>query len=603
MSNMVYSSSPEELEKFAKLIQVNGYSRMSALFSEDAMNMAAVVPVIAAANGVTVAEALAEYKSRGSEDTPLSQRLRPEYDKIIQQFEKGNHNPIIQQQFKRALEVSMRMGGLEGGKLIQSHFKEMTDKDSFMGSIFGSNFNVQTYAPNGIQFTKEEANVATGALLYYAKEAGLDIRQEDLNNMTLLRLPDNSYAFYDKKGSIMSHVAVINPSDFRNEGFYEYFREHLGGGSTTFTERAMANLMDEDRERYSLAETLRNSDFIGEDDLGLKVIEGVEQNINTALDIRDMGIEVAKQQLGTNPIIKAISDFVSFLDANPAPDILGYPMGDSASNPINTIIPISEQATVFEDLLTSDASDAEISISLTQMVDSSLSSMLEREEQRLFTQKDYDMSMDNIINTLSDKFNQVRNFFMPRGEEIPSLTNEQLSPAVQQMSGVIGLLEGTKNHRDHLGIGTNAYGVVNDMNKNPTATRFNRKIAEDLGINLNTATPNENLRVAQEVLSRYEQQLATEVPNWEQLSPQGKALVLDAKYNTGVTYRKLPEAILRYEAGDEAAIADVVRESRRLSNGKPHKGLDNRVARLLTKMGFITGEVEARTFGLSLTEY
>ncbi len=173
-----------------------------------------------------------------------------------------------------------------------------------------------------------------------------------------------------------------------------------------------------------------------------------------------------------------------------------------------------------------------------------------------------------------------------------------MSLAVDKIVDFIGVLEGTSDHVDHLGIKTKAYGLVNDIINNPSATRTNQQAAKSLGLDLDTATPEQSKQIAKAIFTSLEKQLRKELPNWDNLSDEGKALVLDAKYNTGVTYKKLAKAIEDYES----LLPAVVRQSRRLSNGSPHKGLDNRAARLLTQMRFLNNPMEAKDLGLSLTD-
>jgi len=220
---------------------------------------------------------------------------------------------------------------------------------------------------------------------------------------------------------------------------------------------------------------------------------------------------------------------------------------------------------------------------------------------------------DQAAGVLRQAASSVGNFVMgeaqamggeTEGGGLPPIIISSRSGAVGRMVGFIGELEGTSDHVDNLGIATKAYGVVNDMANNPSATRQNRRVAESLGIDLDTATPEQSKQVAEAVFDSLAQGLERQLPNWNKLSDEGKALILDAKYNTGVTYRNLAKAVEAYESSDTKSrelLARVVRESRRLSEGAPHRGLDNRAARLLTEMGFLNNPMEAKDLGLSLT--
>ncbi len=220
---------------------------------------------------------------------------------------------------------------------------------------------------------------------------------------------------------------------------------------------------------------------------------------------------------------------------------------------------------------------------------------------------------DQAAGVLGQAASSVGNFVMgeaqamggeTEGGGLPPIIISSRSGAVGRMVGFINELEGTSDHVDHLGIATKAYGVVNDMANNPSATRQNRRVAESLGIDLDTATPEQSKQVAEAVFDSLAQGLERQLPNWSKLSDEGKALILDAKYNTGVTYRNLAKAVEAYESSDTKSrelLARVVRESRRLSEGAPHRGLDNRAARLLTEMRFLNNPMEAKELGLSLT--
>jgi len=172
------------------------------------------------------------------------------------------------------------------------------------------------------------------------------------------------------------------------------------------------------------------------------------------------------------------------------------------------------------------------------------------------------------------------------------------SNAVNKIVNFIGVLEGTVDHVDHLGLTTKAYGLVNDMANNPSATITNRKAASSLGFELTSATPEQCKKIVEFIFNSLENQLSKELPNWSSLSDEGKVLVLDAKYNTGVTYKKLSKAIEDYEK----LLAKVVRQSRRLSQGNFHKGLDNRAAKLLAHVGYIKDPMDAKNLGLDLTD-
>jgi len=167
----------------------------------------------------------------------------------------------------------------------------------------------------------------------------------------------------------------------------------------------------------------------------------------------------------------------------------------------------------------------------------------------------------------------------------------------------IGLLEGDKDHTDHLGITTKAYGVVFDMKNKPKLSTYNARKAKEIGIDLKTATPEESKQVAIHLTKTMEKTLTKQVPNWNVLTATSKALVMDAKYNTGLTFKNLPKALEAYQKdGSVTNLKAVVKHSRRKAGGKNSKGMDNRVAKLLYKAGFIKHPNDARKLGLPLAD-
>lgn len=173
--------------------------------------------------------------------------------------------------------------------------------------------------------------------------------------------------------------------------------------------------------------------------------------------------------------------------------------------------------------------------------------------------------------------------------------------AAELFTDVAGTVEGTKNHVDHLGIKTNAYGVVNDPINKPKLTAYNRKVAKKLGIDLDTATPAESKKVATAITQKISNTLAKQVPNWGKLTPESRVYVIDAKYNTGQTYKQLPKLLEQYQATPTPELLKKVgNAARRKAGGKNTKGMDNRVARIMVHQGLIKNIDEARKYGLPL---
>jgi hypothetical protein len=166
---------------------------------------------------------------------------------------------------------------------------------------------------------------------------------------------------------------------------------------------------------------------------------------------------------------------------------------------------------------------------------------------------------------------------------------------------ILGGLEGVTDHVDHLGIGTKAYGVVNDPDNQPETTQHNQTIARALNIDLTTAAPERSKLVARKIVQEHEQTLAREVPNWSALTPESRVFMLDAKYNTNQTFVDLPIALEEYQNNPtKANLKKVGTESRRKAGGVYSKGMDNRVAKIMKARGLINNIDEARDLGLPL---
>ena len=166
----------------------------------------------------------------------------------------------------------------------------------------------------------------------------------------------------------------------------------------------------------------------------------------------------------------------------------------------------------------------------------------------------------------------------------------------------LGKLEGDYDHVDHTGIKTKAYGVVYDMENKPKLSKMNQRAAKSLNIDLETATPEESKQVATKLLERMETQLSKAVPNWDKLDTSSRVLMIDAKYNTGITFKSLPVALEKYrEDPSTDNLKKVLKEARRKAGGKYSKGMDNRVAKLAASLGLIKNPNDAKELGLPLT--
>ena len=148
-------------------------------------------------------------------------------------------------------------------------------------------------------------------------------------------------------------------------------------------------------------------------------------------------------------------------------------------------------------------------------------------------------------------------------------------------------LEGTADHTDKLGIETTAWGMVDDKKKNPASTiRNNAKAKAMFGKTLSQLTNLEKKSVAKGILQDLDNGLSSKFQQYQQLDPQHRALVLDAKWNTGTDYVRLMNASLNHQYNPDAEnTAEISRESRRMSGGSYDKGMDNRIIKLFNHVG------------------
>jgi hypothetical protein len=175
---------------------------------------------------------------------------------------------------------------------------------------------------------------------------------------------------------------------------------------------------------------------------------------------------------------------------------------------------------------------------------------------------------------------------------LPSPGMPQEPRGASSLASILGILEGTKYHKDQKNIKTAPYGVVIDPKRTAAYTR-NKKVADKLGYDLQNLNQSQALVVASEVADDVSGDLGRELgTKYNKLSPKSQALVIDAKFNTGTTYGKLVNALTKYEkAPSEETLKDVIAESRRTvkENGvtKTSAGQDNRVAKLIFSLGFL----------------
>ena len=176
---------------------------------------------------------------------------------------------------------------------------------------------------------------------------------------------------------------------------------------------------------------------------------------------------------------------------------------------------------------------------------------------------------------------------------LPSPGMPQEPRGASTLAPILGILEGTRYHKDQKNIKTAPYGVVIDPKRTAAYTK-NKEVADRFGYDLNKLTKSQALVVASEVADDVSGNLGRELgTKYNKLSPQSQALVIDAKFNTGTTYKDLVNALTKYEkAPSNETLKDVIAESRRTvkEDGvtKTSVGQDNRVAKLIFSLGFLS---------------
>jgi hypothetical protein len=181
---------------------------------------------------------------------------------------------------------------------------------------------------------------------------------------------------------------------------------------------------------------------------------------------------------------------------------------------------------------------------------------------------------------------------------VPGLGNQVSgADAIDTLLPLMSTLEGTTQGLDHLGNQTEALGLVNDPVNQPTATTRNNAVAREMFARpLDQLTLQEKGDVVYAIFQDLDAELedykdpTTKEKTYNYLSPKYKALVLDAKFNTGTTYKKLMKAALRHQDNPSAEnLAAMTQESRRkvTENGVKvnHFGMDNRVRNLFRGVG------------------
>ena len=119
-------------------------------------------------------------------------------------------------------------------------------------------------------------------------------------------------------------------------------------------------------------------------------------------------------------------------------------------------------------------------------------------------------------------------------------------------------------------------------------------------------TNDQALVIASEVTDNISNKLGRDLgSSYNNISPKGQALIIDAKFNTGKNYTKLAKAVAKYEKSKSSskkqeALVEMIKESRRTTgpkgNRETHKGLDNRVVKLMFDLGYLKPSKENVAF-------
>ncbi len=184
------------------------------------------------------------------------------------------------------------------------------------------------------------------------------------------------------------------------------------------------------------------------------------------------------------------------------------------------------------------------------------------------------------------------------------LSDSAISATLEaQFVKTLSVTEGSKDHKDHLGIVTSAYGMVDDAKRLPGATRRNNnKAVKIYNKHLSSLTTPQKLVVAKAIVKDIITQLTKDISGFNKLDDTMKILVIDAKWNTGVNFKGLTKAGIKYNRHkSNKNLKEVGKQSRRKAGGKYLRGMDNRVAKLFKLLGLIKTTEEAKELGLPLT--
>ena len=143
--------------------------------------------------------------------------------------------------------------------------------------------------------------------------------------------------------------------------------------------------------------------------------------------------------------------------------------------------------------------------------------------------------------------------------------------------------EGITYHKDLKGIETAPLGIVINNRQNQSIAQ-SLNIILDKNISVDDAEKIARVRAEQDF-----EELSKSIGNdFTQLKPEFQAVVLDAKFNAG-TFPKLAKNLVNFQTSPTSDNQTaVIQESRRVIDGKPVRGLDNRVFKTLFDSGIVS---------------
>lgn len=166
---------------------------------------------------------------------------------------------------------------------------------------------------------------------------------------------------------------------------------------------------------------------------------------------------------------------------------------------------------------------------------------------------------------------------------------------------LLPLTEGSdaEYYTDSQGYRTAPYGVLADPAKS-SAYKRNKQVASSLGYDIDSLTTAQAREVAIKLAEDLNSELSKAVPGYDDLPTEYQVFMLDAKFNTGDTYKNFAKKAAAYEAsGSEKDFKALIAESTRKEGGKRTEGMDNRSAKVLLATGIAPSLESLQRAGLT----